>query len=337
MASNLTLPSSFQAMFIRHTDGEFTRSIEDVPLSFLPDHDVLIQVHYSSLNYKDALSATGNKGVTQKFPHIPGVDASGIVVESRNDQFKPGDEVIVTSFDLGQNTPGGFGQYLRVPSEWVVPLPNGITLKEAMMIGTSGYTAAYGVLKITEADIKPGDGKIVVSGSTGAVGSSAVALLSKLGYEVTAITGKKESHSFLKKLGASEIVGREAVQDSSGKPLLQGKWIAAVDTVGGEILDTIIRQTAHNGVVTCAGNILGHNLNTSIYPFILRGVSLMGIDSGICLMPKRKQIWKLLADEWKLSNLTLLSEEISLEELSDCIDEILNGKLTGKKLLKLPG
>lgn len=337
MASSPTLPSSFKAMFIKHADGEFSRGIEDVPFDFLPDHDVTIKVHYSSLNYKDALSATGNKGVTQKFPHIPGVDASGVVVESRNGQFKPGDEVIVTSFDLGQNTPGGFGQYIRVPAGWVVPLPGGIILKEAMMIGTSGFTAAYGVLKIIEANIKPGDGKIVVSGSTGAVGSYAVALLSKLGYEVTAITGKKESHSFLKELGASEILGREAVQDSSGKPLLQGKWIAAVDTVGGEILDTIIRQTAHNGVITCAGNILGHNLNTSIYPFILRGVSLMGIDSGICLMPKRKDIWNLLADEWKLSYLTLLSEEISLEELSDYIDEILQGKLTGKKLLKLPG
>jgi putative YhdH/YhfP family quinone oxidoreductase len=337
MDSNPTPPSAFQAMFIRQSDGEFSRSIEKVPLNFLPDHDVLIQVHYSSLNYKDALSATGNKGVTQKFPHIPGVDAAGIVVESGNNQFKPGDEVIVTSFDLGQNTPGGFGQYIRVPAEWVVPLPNGITLKEAMMMGTSGFTAAYGVHKITEAGIKPGDGKIVVSGSTGAVGSFAVALLSKLGYEVTAITGKKEAHSFLMELGASEVLGREAVQDSTGKPLLQGKWIAAVDTVGGEILDTIIRQTAHNGVVTCAGNILGHNLNTSIYPFILRGVSLMGIDSGICLMPKRKEIWNLLAVEWKLSNLKLLSDEISLEQLSDCIDEILKGKLTGKKLLKLPG
>lgn len=337
MVSDLKLTTSFKAMFIRHTDGKFSRSIEDVPIDFLPDNDVTIQVLYSSLNYKDALSATGNKGVTQKFPHIPGVDASGVVVESRNDQFKPGDEVIVTSFDLGQNTPGGFGQIIRVPGEWVVTLPDGITLKEAMIIGTSGFTAAYGVLKITEAGIKPGDGKVVVSGSTGAVGSFAVALLSKLGYEVTAITGKSEVNSFLKELGASEILGRDAVQDSSGKPLLQGKWIAAVDTVGGEMLDTIIRQTAHNGVVTCAGNILGHNLNTSIYPFILRGVSLMGIDSGICLMPKRKEIWDLLAGEWKLVNLTLLSDEISLEELSDCIDEILQGKLTGKKLLKLPG
>jgi putative YhdH/YhfP family quinone oxidoreductase len=337
MATNPKLPLSFQALYIRQTEGAFTRSIEDIPFDFLPDHGVTIKVHYSSLNYKDALSATGNKGVTQKFPHIPGVDASGIVIESRNNQFKPGDKVIVTSFDLGQNTPGGFGQYIRVPAEWVVPLPKGLSLKEVMMIGTSGFSAAYGVLKIAESGIQPGDGKIVVSGSTGAVGSFAVALLSKLGYEVTAITGKKNAHSFLKGLGASEISGREAVQDDSGKPLLPGKWIAAIDTVGGDILDTIIRQTAHNGVVTCAGNILGHNLKTSIYPFILRGVSLMGIDSGICLMPKRKEIWNLLADEWKLPELNKLSEEIVLEELSGYIDEILQGKLTGKKLIKLPG
>jgi len=315
-------------------DGSFSRGIEKLDLSFLPEHEVLIRVHYSSLNYKDALSATGNKGVTQQFPHTPGVDAAGIVEESSNSRFKKGDRVIVTSYDLGQNTPGGFGEYIGVPGDWVVPLPEGLTLRESMIYGTAGFTAAYGVYKLKHNDIEPDSGSILVTGATGGVGSLAVALLAHLGYSVVAVTGKKEQKEFLMNLGAEKVIGREDVYPDSRKPLLSGRWLGAIDTVGGEMLDAVIRQTMHNGTVACCGNVLGHELKTSIYPFILRGVSLMGIDSGICLMPMRQKLWELLATKWKLTKLEEIAAERSLEEMDAEIERILQGKQTGRILLK---
>lgn len=315
-------------------DGSFNRSIKKLPFDSLPDHDVLINVHYSSLNYKDALSATGNKGVTQQFPHTPGVDAAGTVAECRDPRFEKGDRVIVTSFDLGQNTPGGFGEYVCVPGDWVVPLPEGLTLRESMIYGTAGFTAAYGLFKLKHNEIEPDSGEILVTGATGGVGSMAVALLSNLGYHVVAVTGKSDKKDFLRELGASKTIDREAVYPDSDKPLLSGRWIGAIDTVGGEMLDAVIRQTRHNGTVTCCGNVLSSRLNTSIYPFILRGVSLMGIDSGICLMPMRRKIWELLATDWKLSNLEMITAERTLEDMDKEIDRILQGKQTGRVLLK---
>jgi len=326
---------SFKALVVsEQEDGSFKREIKERRISSLPDHEVLIKVHYSSLNYKDALSATGNKGVTQSFPHTPGVDAAGIVEESRDNRFKKGDKVIVTSFDLGQDTPGGFGEYISVPGDWIVPLPDGMTLRESMIYGTAGFTAAYGVYKLKHNEIEPGSGRILVTGATGGVGSISVALLAHLNYKVEAVTGKKDQESFLKNLGAEKIIGREEIYSKSRSPLLSARWVGAIDTVGGEMLDAVIRQTEHNGTVACCGNVLGHDLNTSIYPFILRGVSLMGIDSGICLMPMRKKIWHLLATDWKLRNLEELATEITLEELNAEIENILKGRQVGRTLLK---
>lgn len=328
--------STFKALVVsKHDDGSFSRKLKERSIDSLPDHDILIRVHYSSLNYKDALSATGNKGVTQQFPHTPGVDAAGTVAESNSSDFQQGDKVIVTSYDLGQNTSGGFGQYIRVPSEWVVPLPDGLTLKESMIFGTAGFTAAYGVIKIMGNNTHPDDGPILVTGATGGVGSFAVALLAHEGYHVVAATGKTDRQSFLEQLGASEIIHRDKVTDVADKPLLSGTWAGAIDTVGGAMLDAVIRQTGHNGTVACCGNVLGGELNTSIYPFILRGVSLMGIDSGICLMPIRKKIWSKLAGEWKLDVLESIYRECSLEELNQEIDKILKGKQVGKVLVNL--
>jgi putative YhdH/YhfP family quinone oxidoreductase len=302
-------------------------------LDSLPDHDVLVRVHYSSLNYKDALSASGNRGITKNYPHTPGVDAAGIVEESRDSRFREGDKVIVTSYDLGMNTPGGFGEYIRVPGEWIVPLPDGLSLKESMMIGTSGLTAAIGVEKIVSQHIRPQKGSVLVTGATGGVGSFAVALLSHLDFKVIAVTGKPDQKEWLLNIGAADVISRKDVTAVPGKPLLSSRWVAAIDTVGGTMLDAVIRQVCHNGVVACCGNVLGHKLETSIYPFILRGVSLMGIDSGIALMEDRQRIWNKLATEWKPLALHELSDECPLDHLPSLISKMLAGKHTGKNVI----
>ena len=326
----------FKALVVSETGtDEYRREITERSLSELPDHEVLVRVHYSSLNYKDALSASGNKGVTQEYPHTPGIDAAGIVEESGSADFSTGDEVIVTSYDLGQNTAGGFGEYIRVPGEWVVPLPGGLTLRESMILGSAGFTAAYGVYKLRHNGTGPDGGEIVVTGATGGVGSLAIAILSKAGYRAVAATGKTDREAYLKKLGAVRVIHRDEVNDPSDKPLLHGRWAGAVDTVGGTILDTVIRETEHNGTVTCCGNILGHELRTNVYPFILRGVSLMGIDSGRCLMPMRIKIWELLADEWKPEGMERIAREVPLVELDREIDTILHGRQTGRVLVAL--
>ncbi|PKD42498.1 YhdH/YhfP family quinone oxidoreductase [Rhodohalobacter barkolensis] len=328
--------NTYSALVAEESDGTFIQKIQQRALSDLPDNDVLIKVHYSSLNYKDALSASGNKSVTKNYPFTPGVDASGVVEESRDDRFTKGDEVIVTSYDLGMNTPGGFGQFISVPGDWIVPLPSGLSLKESMMIGTSGLTAAIGVEKIVKQAVGTADGELVVTGATGAVGSFAVGLLSQLGFRVTAATGKMDQKDFLKKLGAEKIIHRNDITDVASKPLLASRWIAALDTVGGDMLDAVIRQTAHNGVVTCCGNVLGHELHTNVFPFILRGISLMGIDSGIALMSDRLRVWNLLAKQWKPEFMEGIYREISLLQLPAEIQKILNGQQVGKILVSLP-
>jgi len=316
-------------------DGSMNLSVKSLNTRNLPDHDVLVRVHYSSLNYKDALSASGNPGVTKSYPHTPGIDAAGVVVWSRDTRFQKDDQVIITSYDLGQNTPGGFGEYISVPGDWIVPLPDGLSLKESMIFGTAGFTAAYGVKKITDQQIDPKDGDILVTGATGGVGSMAVMILSKLGYNSLVVTGKEEEHDFLGHLGAGSILSRNEVTEISDSPMLSSRWVGAIDSVGGSMLDAVLRQTAHNGVVACCGNILGGKLKTSIYPFILRGVALMGIDSGICRMEDRLKIWANLSGRWKpdLNLLKQVSRECSLSGLPREIDKILCGKQTGRVIV----
>lgn len=328
--------STFKALVVEEqSDGSFVRSFKQWPIDNLPDHEVLIEVHYSSLNYKDALSATGNKGVTKNYPHVPGIDAAGVVAESSNPQFSSGDKVIVTSYDLGQNTSGGFGRYIRVPAEWIVPLPKELSLRESMIIGTAGFTAAIGIHHLRHNNIIPGSGNILVTGATGGVGIMAIAILGKLGYSVTAATGKLDQKNFLYDTGASAVIHRNEVQDESARPLLSSKWAGAIDTVGGIMLDTTLRQTKHNGTVACCGNVLGHKLHTNLYPFILRGVHLAGIDSGNCKMDLRKKLWKKLAAEWKPENIEQLCRACCLEELDNEIDRILNGQQVGRVLVNL--
>ena len=324
---------TYRALVAEEKNGGFRQSVKLLQAENLPDHDVLVRVHYSSLNYKDALSACGNKSVTKSYPFTPGIDAAGIVEESRDSSIQKGDKVIVSSYDLGMNTPGGFGEYIRVPGEWIVPLPDGLTLKESMMIGTSGLTAAIGVEKIVSQNIPPQKGSVLVTGATGGVGSFAIALLSHLGFNVFAATGKTDQQEWLKSIGATSVLHRDNITSVPDKALLSSRWTAAIDTVGGTMLDAVIRQTGHNGVVTCCGNILGHQLETSIYPFILRGVSLMGIDSGIALMEDRLRIWNKLATEWKHSGMELLTTQCSLEDLPDEIRKIHDGKQVGKSIV----
>ncbi len=313
----------------------FTQEVRTKNTTELPEGDMLIRVHYSSLNYKDALSATGNRGVTRRYPHVPGIDAAGVVVESSSPGFEPGDEVIASGFDIGMNTPGGFGQYVRIPSAWALPCPQNLTLRQSMIYGTAGFTAAQSVKRLTEFPVAPENGTILVTGATGGVGSFAVAFLAHIGYSVYAVSGKPEAHDFLKRLGAAEIISRQQAADSTGKLLLKEKWAGVIDTVGGDILTTAIKSTAYGGAVTCCGNVASADLPLSVYPFILRGVSLLGIDSAKCPMHIRKKIWQQLAGEWRLQNLDSLATECTLPELPGFIERILKGRQTGRVIVNM--
>jgi len=332
----MSLPQSFKAMVVRETaDKKFPREIAQRSLSDLPQGDLLVEVKYSSLNYKDALSATGHKGVTRNYPHTPGIDAAGTVVESGVSSLAPGDPVVITGFDLGANTSGGFGQFVRVPASWAVRLPQNMTFKESMVYGTAGFTAALSVLKLQEFGVKPDGGEILVTGATGGVGSLAVAILAKAGYHVVAATGKMDAKDFLMALGSREVIPRESLMDTSDRPLLRGRWAGVVDSVGGYILATAIRSTRQGGVVTCCGMVASPELSLTVFPFILRAVSLVGIDSVECPMDARRLIWRKLSQEWRLDGLDRLSVECSLEELGEKIDLILQGKIRGRVVVNL--
>jgi len=315
--------------------GVFKRRIAEKGIDDLPPGEVLIRVHYSSLNFKDALSATGNRGVTHQFPHTPGIDAAGVVEESTSEAFKPGDEVLVTGYDLGMNTPGGFGQYIRVPAGWVVPRPEGLSLREAMHLGTAGFTAGLSVFKIQWAGIMPDRGKVLVTGASGGVGSVGVGILAKLGYHVVGVTGKKRGPEYVLGLGAREVVSREEVNDASGSLLLERRWAAVLDTVGGNVLSTALRSTDHKGAVTTCGNVGGAEFAANVYPFILRGICLLGIDSARTPMDHRLRIWSNLAGPWKPAKLADMARVVGLDELDQEIDLILKSGQTGRKVVDL--
>jgi acrylyl-CoA reductase (NADPH) len=328
--------NSYKALVVKEASpNTYTRDIETKTIKELPKGDLLVRVHYSSLNYKDALSASGNRGVTRHYPHVPGIDAAGVVEESSSTDFSPGDQVIATGFDLGMNTSGGYGQYIRIPAGWALHCPQHLSLRESMIYGTAGFTAAQSVNKLVSHPVIPEQGKILISGATGGVGSIAVSIMAKLGYSITAVSGKPEASDFLTRLGAAEIISRQQAADSSGKPLLKEKWAGAIDTVGGEILATAIKSTAYGGLVTCCGNVASPELPLSVYPFILRGVSLLGIDSAKCPKHIRQEIWQKLAGAWKIENLDSLVTECRLPELSGIIEKMLQGRQTGRVIVNL--
>ena len=255
------------------------------------------------------------------------------MAESASDRFRPGDRVIVTGYDLGMNTSGGFGEYIRVPADWVVPLPPGLSPREAMIYGTAGFTAGLSVRAVVDFGCKPEEGPVMVTGASGGVGSLAVAFLAKLGYRVFASSGKKEARQYLLDLGASEVIPREEALDTSKRPLLSARWAGVVDTVGGRVLETALRTTTQRAVVTTCGNVDSAKLNITVYPFILRGVRLIGIDSASTPMSVRLPLWKLMAGDWKPELLDRIGREVSLDEMSDQIDLILKGGQKGRVVL----
>lgn len=318
---------------IEKENGTFESNIIEKSITELPKDHVIIKVHYSSLNYKDALSATGNKGVTRNYPHTPGIDAAGVIEISGSTKFNLGEKVIVTGYDLGMNTPGGFGEYITVPATWVVPCPKSLTLKESMIYGTAGFTAALSVNKLLSAGVKPEDGKILVTGGTGGVGSVAISLLSNLGYEVIASTGKTHEKEKLLNIGAKDIIDRKELNDTSNRAMLKSRWASVIDTVGGNTLATALKTTKYGGCVTCCGNVDSDEFSSSVYPFILRGISLFGIDSVQCPMLLREEIWLKLASNWKI-DLNSAITEVSLTQLNERIQLMLQGKHVGRTIIK---
>lgn len=327
---------TFRAMVVRETaDNRFLRAISSKSFDELPDGEVLIWVKYSSLNYKDALSAEGNRGVTKNYPHTPGVDAAGVVEDSTVDEFRPGDEVLVTGYDLGMNTSGGFAEYIRVPADWLVRCPENLSLRESMAYGTAGFTACLSVFKLMGNGVTPDQGEVLVTGAPGGVGSIALSILAKSGYQVVAVNGMIDEKDYLLSLGAKEVISVDEAVDKSGRPLLRARWAGGIDSVGGEILATTIKSTQYGGTVTCCGNAAAADLPLSVYPFILRGISLLGIDSVNCPAALRRQIWDKISRDWKLEHLDSISTEISLEELDQRIDLILQGKHKGRAIVNL--
>jgi len=332
------LPETYKAYLVSKDDeNRASASIVERSVDALPQGEVVIKVAFSSLNYKDALSATGNPGVTSNYPHVPGIDAAGAVVASESNQFHVDDKVLVTGYDLGSNTDGGYAEYIRVPADWIVPLPKNLTLKESMIYGTAGFTAAICVAQLQRNGVRAEQGEVVVSGATGGVGCIAVAILVKEGYQVVASTGKAEAHDFLKELGAARIIGREELNDQSGRPMLKGIWAGAVDPVGGNTLATIVKSTKVQGSVAACGVVAGSKLDLTVFPFILRGVNLLGADSALWPMRFRQELWRKIATNWKIDNLEAISQTIGLEDLDEYVVKILKGKIRGRTVVEIGG
>ncbi|MCM0082445.1 YhdH/YhfP family quinone oxidoreductase [Geomonas sp. Red32] len=333
----MDLATTFKAVVVEKTeDKRFVRSLKERTLAELGNGDLLVRVRYSSLNYKDALSATGHPGVTRQFPHTPGIDAAGEVVACDSGAFAPGDRVIVTGFDLGMETDGGWGEYIRIPSSWAVRLPGGLTLKESMELGTAGFTAALSVLRLEQGGVKPSDGDILVTGATGGVGSLAVSILARAGYRVVAATGKSADEAFLRSIGAAQVISRGEVTEGGDRPLMKERWAGAVDVVGGETLAAVLKSIRYGGTVTCCGLVGSPDLPVNVFPFILRGVTLVGIDSVNAPVATRQKAWERLAGPWKPERLAELSTEVVRENLDEKIDAILQGAIRGRVVVALP-
>ena len=328
--------SSFHCFLVeKDAAGAIRRGVVERTLADLPPGEVLVRVHYSSLNYKDALAAQAHPGVVRKLPHVPGIDAAGVVVESATPQFQKDQEVIITGYDLGAGQWGGWAEYVRVPADCIVPLPVGLSLAESMILGTAGFTAAQCVHAIQTNGVSTEDGEIVITGATGGVGCLAVRLLAKLGYDVVAVTGKRDHEMQLKAWGAQRVIGREEMVKDKAKPLLGARWAGSVDTVGGDTLATIVRETKEYGVVSACGLVGGTDLPLTVYPFILRGVTLAGIGSATLPYDRRLEIWRKLSDLWRLNNLASLATTIGLSQIEEYVQKILAGQIVGRTLIDM--
>ena len=322
----------YKAYLVEENNGEFIGSVKELDVPDLEEGRLLIKVKYSSLNYKDALAATGAKGVVRSYPFVPGVDVAGEVIKSSSNDFIPGDEVIATGYKIGMAEFGGFGEIVHLPSEWVVKLPENLSLFNAMCHGTAGITAAECVNKIIKGGIS-NTLPVLVSGATGGVGSIAVSLLSKLGYEVHAITGKPDENEMLTSMGATKIISRSDFMSEPLKPLDKASYSSAVDTVGGEMLAKMISMISNNGVVSCCGNVGGAMFTSSVFPFILRGVQLSGVDSAESPINLKKELWNLLANEW-LIDLNNQTKIVNIQEIDNEIRKILDGGQIGRVVIK---
>lgn len=330
------MPSSFRAFVVNKTDQTFEAGVKELTMTDLPAGEVLIRVAYSGVNYKDGLASIPNGQIVRTYPFVPGIDLAGTVEESSDGRFKAGDEVIVTSYALGVSHYGGFSQYARVPADWVVPMPAGLDARQAMIIGTAGFTAALAIHKLELNGLKPANGTVLVTGASGGVGSVAISMLTNLGYTVAASTGKDSEHDYLRELGATEIISRVETSAESPRPLEKERWAGAVDSVGGTTLAYLLRTTKYLGSVACCGLTGGSAVNTAVFPFILRAVNLLGIDSVACPMDLRLTLWQRIASDLKPRNLEgIVAREASLDELGEVTGAILKGTIRGRVLVKI--
>lgn len=330
------MEQTFKALMINKTEDDFSVKMQELTLNDLPDGEVLIKVSYSSVNYKDGLASIPEGKIVRSFPFIPGIDLAGVVVRSEDPRFQEGDEVIATSYEIGVSHYGGFSEYARIPADWVVPLPKGLTLKEAMVYGTAGFTAGLSVYRLEENGLSPDKGKVLVTGATGGVGSIAVSILAKRGFDVVASTGKAYEHDYLKRIGAKEVISREEVSGEKLRVLDKQLWAGAVDPVGGKTLAAVLSKMLYNGSVAVSGLTGGGDVPTTVFPFILRGVNLLGIDSVYCPMETRTEIWRRLASDYKPDHLLdTINQEVTLEELPQYLSAILKGEVRGRTIVKI--
>lgn len=330
------MPDNLKAFVVNKTDDGFTAGVQQLNLDDLPSGDVRVRVAYSSVNYKDGLACTPDGRVVRGYPMVPGVDLAGTVTESSDSRFRAGDAVLATGYDLGVAHFGGFAEYARLPGDWLVKLPQGLTAREAMVLGTAGFTAALSIQRLEENGLRPANGRVLVTGATGGVGSTAVSMLAGLGYEVSASTGKEAEHDYLRGLGASEILSREEVSAASNRPLERERWAAAIDPVGGDTLAYLLRTTKYGGSVASSGLTGGNALQTTVLPFILRGVNLLGIESVMCPMPVREALWQRLATDLKPRGLTeSIAREVTLEGIPEVVAAILKGGVRGRTVVRL--
>ncbi len=331
------MAKTFRAFVVNKTDTDFSANIQELSTDDLPAGEVLIRVAYSGVNYKDGLASIPEGKIVRNYPFVPGIDVAGVVVESSDPNFKEGDEVIATSYELGVSHYGGYSEYARVKAEWVIPLPAaGLTLKEAMALGVAGFTAALAIYQLEKNGLKPQNGPVLVTGATGGVGSVGIDILHKLGYTVAASTGKSSEHAYLKELGASEILSREEVSAESKRPIEKERWAGCLDAVGGSTLAYLIRTTSIHGSIAAYGNTGGPNFSSTVLPFILRGVSLLGTDSTHCPMELRRHLWQKLANDYKpVHLLDLIASEAPFDDLPQVLATILKGGVRGRKLIRI--
>lgn len=327
------MTETFRAYYAEKNDHQVKSQLKTLPIETIESGDVLIRVAYSSINYKDALAAKKGAGVVKDYPIIPGIDLAGTVVESETSAFQPGDEVIATSYDLGVSHHGGLSELARVKEEWVLPLPKNLTLEEAMIYGTAGYTAGLAIQKLEDNGLTVEGSPVLVRGASGSVGSLAIMMLSAIGYKVVASTGNQQNEDYLKSIGADEVIPR--VERESEKPLCKREWQAVIDPVGGKHVGDIIKRLKNRGSIALIGNTAGIDFETTVLPFILRGNSILGVDSAETPMKIRKQIWRRLATDLKPEPLHSIKQVISLDEVPDAMEQMLNNQSSGRFVVKI--